>query len=322
MIQLGYALSSEEHPPNDLVHFAQRAEEIGFDFAMISDHYHPWISAQGQSPFVWSVIGAIAQTTTRLRLGTGVTCPIIRIHPAILAQATATVATMMPGRFFFGVGAGENLNEHILGDRWPPYDLRIEMLEEAVEVIRLLWEGKTQSHWGTYYTVEDAHLFTHPDEPPAIMVAAGGSNSAEAAGQFGDGMITVGPHQQLIDKFHRTGGEEMPCYGQLTVCWANDAKTARRTVHEQWPNSGLTGEMTQELRTVTHFEQAVKMVTEERAVEHVVCGPDVQEYLENLRKFVDAGYDYVYLHQIGDDQEGFFHFCQKELLPQVERRLQ
>ena len=154
------------------------------------------------------------------------------------------------------------------------------------------------------------------------MVAAGGPNSAEAAGQFGDGMITVGPHQQLIDKFHRTGGEEMPCYGQLTVCWANEVKSARRTVHEQWPNSGLMGEMTQELRTVTHFEQAVKMVTEERAVEHIVCGPDVQEYLENLRKFADAGYDYVYLHQIGDDQEGFFHFCQKELLPQVERRLQ
>lgn len=228
MIELGYALSSEEHPPADLVRYAQRAEEVGFEFALISDHYHPWISRQGQSPFVWSVLGAIAQTTKRLRLGTGVTCPTIRIHPAILAQATATVAAMMPGRFFFGVGAGENLNEHIIGDRWPPHDVRMAMLEEAVEVIRLLWEGKTQSYWGAHYTVEDAQLFTLPDEPPAIIVAAGGPNAAEAAGQLGDGMVTVGPHKKLIDTFHASGGEAMPCYGQLTVCWAEDVRAAQR----------------------------------------------------------------------------------------------
>lgn len=319
MIELGFALSSEEHTPNDLVRQAQRAEEVGFSFALISDHYHPWISAQGHSPFVWSVIGGIAQKTERLRLGTGVTCPIIRIHPAILAQATATVATMMPGRFFFGVGAGENLNEHITGERWPPHDIRIAMLEEAVEIIRLLWQGETQSYWGEYFTVEDARLFTAPDEQPEIMVAAGGNNSAEVAGEIGDGMITVGPHQRLIDTFYDAGGEDKPCYGQLTVCWAQDRKEARQTVLQQWPNSGLTGELSQELRTVTHFEQATKMVTEEQAVKDVVCGPAVEEYLQSLQKFVDAGYDYVYLHQIGSDQEGFFQFCQKELFPAFNR---
>lgn len=321
MIEFGYALSSEEHAPNDLVHYAQRAEEIGFSFAMISDHFHPWVSAQGHSPFVWSVIGAIAHKTERLRLGTGVTCPIIRIHPAILAQATATVAAMMPGRFFFGVGAGENLNEHILGDRWPPYDIRIEMLEEAVEVIRLLWQGENQSYWGAHFTIEDAQIFTLPDEEPEIMVAAGGPNSAEAAGQFGDGMVNVGPHEKLIETFYAAGGEEKPCFGQLTVCWAEDRKEAQRTVFEQWPNSGLTGELSQELRTVKHFEQAAKMLTDEQAVKDVVCGPDVQEYLENIQKFVDAGYSHVYLHQVGKDQEGFFTFWQKELMPQLERSL-
>lgn len=320
MIELGYALSSEEHTPNKLVHYAQRAEEIGFSFALISDHYHPWVSAQGHSPFVWSVIGGIAQKTARLRLGTGVTCPTMRIHPAILAQATATAAAMMPGRFFFGVGTGENLNEHILGDRWPPYDIRIEMLEEALEMIRLLWQGETQSFWGDYFTVEDARLFTLPDEMPEIMVAASGNHSAEIAGRIGDGMINVGPHEKLLKTFYAAGGEDKPCYGQLTVCWAKDLQEAKQTVLHQWPNSGLTGELAQELRTVTHFEQAAKMVTEEQAVKDVVCGPDVGQYLESLQKFDDAGYNYVYLHQIGPDQEGFFEFCQRELFPALQRR--
>src|SRR3954465_13378228 len=160
MAELGYALSSEEHRPNDLVRAAQRAEEVGFTFALISDHFHPWVDAQGQSPFVWSVLGGIAHATQRLRVGTGVPCPLVRVHPAIIAQATATVAAMMPGRFFLGVGSGENLNEHILGDRWPLPDERLEMLEEAVEVIRLLWQGGEQTHRGRHYTVDHARVYT------------------------------------------------------------------------------------------------------------------------------------------------------------------
>src|SRR5215212_938565 len=172
MLEIGYALSSEEHSPNALVQNARLAEDAGFAFALISDHFHPWIDRQGNSPFVWSVIGGIAQATKKLRLGTGVTCPTIRIHPAIIAQAAATSAAMMPGRFFLGLGTGEALNEHILGDRWPTHDARLEMLEEAIEVMRLLWQGGEQTHRGVYYTVENARIYTLPDEPPPIMVAA------------------------------------------------------------------------------------------------------------------------------------------------------
>src|SRR5437764_4099515 len=168
MVEIGYTLSSEEWGPADLVRWARRAEEVGFGFALVSDHYHPWIDAQGHSPFVWTVIGGVAQATERLRLGTGVTCPTIRLHPAIVAQAAATSAAMMPGRFFLGVGSGENLNEHVVGARWPSADERLEMLEEAVEVIRLLWEGGTQTHRGAHYTVENACIYTLPEEPPPL----------------------------------------------------------------------------------------------------------------------------------------------------------
>lgn len=314
MIQLGYALSSEEHNPNDLVNHARRAEEVGFSFALISDHYHPWVSNQGHAPFVWSVIGGIAQATKTLQLGTGVTCPTVRIHPAIIAQAAATAASMMPGRFFLGVGTGENLNEHITGERWQPYDIRLAMLEEAVEVIRTLWEGGTQSFWGSFYTVEDARIFTLPDELPPIMVAASGPKAATAAGRMGDGLINVEPDAEVIETFEAAGGEG-PRYGQLTVCWAASEAEARHTAFEIWPNAGLTGQLSQEIRTVAHFEQACQMVTEESVVESLVCGPDAARYLEKIQKFADAGYDHVYLHQIGPDQAGFLQFCERELLP-------
>lgn len=319
MTQLGYALSSEEHSPNDLVRNAQRAEEVGFDFALISDHYHPWVSAQGHSPFVWSVIGGIAQATKRLRLGTGVTCPTVRTHPAIIAQAAATSAVMMDGRFFLGVGTGENLNEHILGDRWPPHDIRLAWLEEAMEIMRLLWTGENISFWGDTYTVEDAQLFTVPDTPPEIMVAAGGPITAEMAGALGDGLISTSPDKELVEQFDEAGGEGRPRYGMVTVCWAETVDEAERIVHEIWPNSALTGELTQELRTVTHFEQAVKMVSREDAVKHVACGPDPQKHLDALQKFIDAGYDHVYVHQIGHDQAGFFDFYRRHIIPEFSQ---
>jgi coenzyme F420-dependent glucose-6-phosphate dehydrogenase len=315
MTKFGYALSSEEHGPADLVLYAQRAEEIGFDFAMISDHYHPWISEQGHSPFVWSVIGGIAQATETIKLGTGVTCPIQRIHPAIIAQAAATAAAMMPGRFFLGVGTGENLNEHVLGDRWPPYDIRLEMLAEAVELMRTLWTGENISWWGTFYDVEDAQIFTLPDKPPQIMMAASGKNSVTAAGQIADGLISLAPKAELIQQFRDAGGEDKPRYGQLTVCWAESEAEARQTVHKIWPNSGLTGELSQELRTVAHFEQAAKLVDEATAAKTIVCGPDPQKHIEGVQEFIDAGYDHIYIHQIGRDQMGFFRFYAQEVLP-------
>ncbi len=317
MVEVGYALSSEEHRPNDLVRHARLAEEAGFTFALISDHYHPWVDAQGHSPFVWSVIGGIAQVTERLRLGTGVTCPTIRIHPAVIAQAAATAAAMMPGRFFLGVGTGENLNEHILGDRWPAHEVRAEMLDEAVAVIRLLWQGGTQSHRGRYYTVENARLYTLPEEPTLIVVAAGGPKAATLAGRIGDGLCATTAERSLVEGFERAGGTGKPRYGQMTVCWAEDEASARRTAHELWAFAALPGELSQELPTPAHFEQAVQIVTEEQVAESIVCGPDPERHIAKLREYADAGFDHVYVHQVGPNQEGFLRFYEREILPRV-----
>ncbi len=317
MVQFGYAISSEEHEPNDLVKNAQLAERAGFTFALISDHYHPWVSAQGHSPFVWSVIGAIAQATDELRLGTGVTCPIIRIHPAIIAQAAATSAAMMPGRFFLGLGTGENLNEHVVGEGWPVYDVRLAMLEEAIEIMRTLWKGDTVTFWGDHYVVEDARLFTLPEESPPIMMAASGPTSLAAAGRIADGLIGLAPKAEDIERFEESGGKGKPRYGQITVCWAESEEEGRDTVYKIWPNAGLKGELSQELRTVVHFEQATEMLTKEQATESIICGPDAQAHIDGLREYIDAGYDHIYIHQIGPQQEEFIRFYEQEVLPEL-----
>jgi G6PDH family F420-dependent oxidoreductase len=318
MANIGYAISSEEHGPKDMVRYAQRAEEIGFSFLMVSDHFHPWVDEQGQSPFVWSVLGSIAQVTQRVPVATGVTCPTIRIHPAILAQAAATTAAMMPGRFMFGVGTGENLNEHILGDRWPPYQVRLEMFEEALEVIRLLWEGGMQSYWGAYYTVENARIYTLPEELPPILISGIGDTSVEVAGELGDGLISTVPKADVVQKFEEAGGKGKPSYCQITVCWAEDEAEARRTAYRIWPNAGVKGTLSQDLPTPAHFEQAAKMVREEDIAESIVCGPDPERHREEIQKVLDAGYSHVYVHQVGPDQEGFFRFYRREILPKFQ----
>lgn len=317
MPQFGYALSSEEHAPSQLVQNARRAEEVGFTFALISDHYHPWIDKQGHSAFVWAVIGGIAQATRTLRLGTGVTCPTIRIHPAIIAQAAATAAAMMPGRFFLGVGSGENLNEHITGEGWPSAPTRLEMLEEAMEVIRLLWQGGEQSYEGAYYTVDHARVYTLPEQPTPIVVAASGPRAAERAGRLGDGLISTSPEKEVVQAFEQAGGRGKPKYGQLTVCWAEDERQARRTAFEWWPTSAVKGELSQELPLPRHFEQAAKMVSEEDMAQSVVCGPDPEKHLARIRAYLEAGFDHVYIHQVGPDQEGFFRFYQRDILPKL-----
>jgi G6PDH family F420-dependent oxidoreductase len=319
MTEIGYALSSEEHLPDKLIEHAHRAEEVGFTFGLISDHYHPWVDKQGQSPFVWSILGGIAQVTQKFRIGTGVTCPMIRIHPTIIAQAAATIGAMMPGRFFLGVGTGENLNEHITGEKWPPYDIRAEMLEEAVEVIRLLWEGGPQSYYGGYYIVENAQVYTLPDELPPIMVAASGKKAAELAGAIGDGLITTAPEAEVTQAFNEAAGEQRPMYGQISVCWAADEETAIKTAYEWWPNAGLGGELSQELPTPAHFEQASKTVREEDIAKAIICGDNPKKHLEAIQKYVDLGFQYIYVHQIGPDQEGFFKFYQQHILPEFQQ---
>jgi G6PDH family F420-dependent oxidoreductase len=313
-VQLGYTLSSEEHLPNDLVRYAKMAEEAGFAFASISDHFHPWVDAQGHSPFVWSVIGGVATATERIQLGTGVTCPTVRIHPAIIAQAAATSAAMMPGRFYLGVGSGEALNEHITGERWPETEIRQAMLEEAVAVMRLLWQGGNQSHHGTYFTVENARLYTLPEEPVPVMVAASGPQAAELAGRIGDGLISTSPNKEVVKAFEKAGGKG-PRYGQITVCWGQDEAKTLKTAHEIWPNAGLPGELGQELPTPAHFEQAVQLVTPEKIAESIVVGPDASKYLAKIDEYIQAGFDHVYIHQVGPDQAGFIRFAEREILP-------
>jgi coenzyme F420-dependent glucose-6-phosphate dehydrogenase len=314
VLRLGYALSSEEHGPSELVALARRAEEAGFGFALISDHFHPWIDRQGESPFVWSVIGGIAEATERLELGTGVTCPTMRIHPAIIAHAAATAAAMMPGRFFLGVGTGENLNEHVLGHRWPSPDIRREMLEEAIEVMRELWGGELTTHRGRWYYVEDARIYSLPDEPPPIAVAAAGEKAAELAARSGDALISTAPDRGLVEAYESAGGRGAR-YGQLTVCVADNENEARQIAHEWWPNAALKGPLGQELAQPADFEAAAEMVTPDDVAEMVVCGADVDRHLEKLQEFDGAGFDHVYVHQVGPDQEAFFRLYERELLP-------
>ena len=317
MQQFGYALSSEEHAPLDLVRNATLAEDAGFDFLSISDHYHPWIDAQGHSGFVWGMIGAIAASTSRIRLGTGVTAPIIRIHPAILAQATATAACLMPGRFLLGVGSGEKLNEHILGDRWPEVDVRLEMLEEAVDVIRLLWEGGLKSHHGRHYTVENARIYDLPEQRPPILIAGSGAKSVGLAGRIGDGFVSLAPAEGILEDFDKAGGTGKPRYAEATVCWAEDEAEARRTVYEQWPIAGIKGQLSQELPLPSHFAQAASMIDEDTVAASVPCGPDPDVHIAGAREFIDAGYTHVWFHQVGPDQEGFFRFYENEVLPKL-----
>ena len=317
-MEIGYALSSEEHRPLDLVRHARRAEEVGFPYALISDHFHPWTDRQGQAPFVWSVVGAIAASTESLVLGTGVTCPLIRTHPAIVAQAAATAASLMPSRFFLGVGTGENLNEHILADRWPSTRERRDMLEEAIALMRELWKGDLTSWAGDWYHVENARVYTLPEEPVRIMVAAGGPEAAELAGRLGDGLVATSPSEETVRAYRDAGGGS-PLYGQLTVCWAESEEAARATALEWWPNAALEGSLGQELPLPTHFEEATTMVDEAAIAESVVCGPDPERHLRAIEEFAEAGFDHVYVHQVGPDQEGFFDFYAAEILPEASR---
>jgi coenzyme F420-dependent glucose-6-phosphate dehydrogenase len=310
----GYTLSSEEHSPRDLVANARRAEEAGFDFVSISDHFHPWINAQGHSPFVWSVLGAIASVTERLQVGVGVSCPTTRVHPAIVAQAAATTALLFDDRFFLGVGSGEALNEHVLGHRWPRPAVRQAMLEEAVDIIRSLWTGDTVDHHGDFYEVDNAKLFDPPQTPPPIIVSGFGDDAVRLAAKIGDGYWGHSPERDVIELFERSGGHG-PRYAQLNLCFADDRDTARKTVHEIWPNAGVPGQLSQDLPTWTHFEQVAQLVTVDDATKSVPCGPDPEPVIESVRKFVDAGYDHLYFHQIGPNQEGFFRFWNGELRP-------
>ncbi|MER6271454.1 TIGR03557 family F420-dependent LLM class oxidoreductase [Streptomyces sp900105755] len=316
MAAFGYFLSCEEHSPADLVEQARMAEQAGFEALWISDHYHPWHDGQGQSPFVWSVIGALSQAVS-LPVETAVTCPLVRTHPAVVAQAAATAAVQLDGRFRLGVGTGEALNEHILGTVWPEAPVRLEMLEEALQIIRRLFTGEQVSHHGRHYTVENARLYTVPDEPVPIDVSAFGPQAAEVAARIGDGLITMMPEESVVERFRRGGGGANPVYGGMKVCWGTDRQEAGRTAHRLWANEQLPGELPQILPTPRHFEQAMELVTEEQVAGSVTCGDDPEEHVKAVSAFVDAGFDTVYVNQIGPDQQGFFDFYRTKVLPRL-----
>ncbi len=318
MVKYGLTLSSEEHPPERLVELAMAAESAGFDFVSISDHFHPWISEQGHSPFVWSVLGAISSATESIDVAVGVSCPTVRIHPAINAHAVATTARLLEGRFVWGVGSGENLNEHILGDGWPPADIRIEMLGEAIEVIRQLWTGESVTFRGEYYWVEDARIFDLPEQLPPVIVSAFGDDAARLAAEMGDGLWITGVRNDVIDVFKENGGTG-PVYSQLSLCWDPDREAALERATRLWPNTALPGQLAQDLRTVQHFEQAVEMVDTQAMEEaKLPLGPDAGPILDSIKKASKAGVDHIYLHQIGDPMGGFLDFWEKEIRPELD----
>jgi G6PDH family F420-dependent oxidoreductase len=310
-VRLGYFLSCEEFGPADLVDQARRAEAAGFHALWISDHYHPWNDEQGHSPFVWSVIGAVAQATS-LPVTTAVTCPTTRIHPAIIAQAAATSAVLLGGRFNLGVGTGEALNEHVTGARWPEIDVRLEMLEEAIEVIRTLWQGGQQSHRGRHYTVENARVYDLPDTPPPILVSGFGPKAIAVAARIGDGFVTTTPDADAIGQY-RSGGGTGPVHAGTKVCFMADQEEARRTAHRLWPNEALPGELAQVLPTPAHFEQACELVTPDMLVTPV--GPDIDQHVASLQQYADAGVDELYVQQIGPEQDAFFESWAPAVLP-------
>ncbi|UWE10471.1 TIGR03557 family F420-dependent LLM class oxidoreductase [Actinacidiphila bryophytorum] len=317
MTRYGYFLSCEEFAPRDLLEQARMAEQAGFTALAVSDHYHPWTDEQGESPFVWSVIGALSQVTS-LPVTTLVTCPTVRIHPAVNAQAAATAAAMLEGGFRFGIGTGEALNEHITGQAWPDAPVRMQMLEEAVQVIRKLFTGEQVTHRGPYYTVENARLYTRPDEPPPLYVSGFGPLAAAMAGRVGDGFVTMKPDADLVASFRRGGGGDKPVVGGLKVCWDTDRDRAVDTVHRLWATEQLPGELNQILPTPEHFQQARTLVDRDTVAAAGTFGDDPDEHLAAVREYAEADFDEVYVGQVGPDQRQFFDAYRTKVLPALQ----
>jgi G6PDH family F420-dependent oxidoreductase len=309
-MEIGYWLSSEEHAPSELVANAKRAEDAGFSYVLISDHFHPWVNAQGHSPFVWGVIGAIAQATERLRLGTAVTCPLIRMHPVLVAQAAATSALLMEGRFFLGVGTGEALNEHVTGARWPRPDERLDMLDEALEIITKLWRGEYETYRGRHYTVEQAPVYDVPDHPPELIVAAAAEQAAKLAAKWGDGMISTSPDREVVDAYKQAGGSE-PIYGKVTGCFAASKEDALRIALERQPNTAIGGTISQDLPLPRDFETVAELVRADDLEGAMSLGNDPAVWREGIEQFEEAGFTHLCLHDVSEDQAGFIEFAKQ-----------
>jgi G6PDH family F420-dependent oxidoreductase len=319
MTRFGYFLAIEDWKPDELIRQARLAQEAGFEALWISDHFHPWTDEQGESSFVWAVIGALSRETT-LPITTAVTCPTVRMHPAIVAHAAATASVLLEGRFALGVGSGEALNEQVTGASWPLAATRLSMLEEAVDLMRELWTGEVVTRHGEHYTVEHARLYTVPETPPQVHVSGFGPDAADLAGRIGDGYISTMPNADLRQRFEKAGGAGKPSQGGVKVCYGTDADEAAATMHRIWPNEGLPGELAQVLRTPEHFMQASTLVTKEQIASAHACGPDPERHLTAITEYIDAGFDEVYVNQVGPDQDAFFDFYGREILPALRGR--
>ena len=319
MIKLGYKLMSEEHGPAALVRNAVRAEQAGFDFAAISDHFSPWLAEQGHSPFAWTVLGAAANATRHLGLMTAVTCPIMRYHPAIVAQAAATTAVLSGGRFTLGLGSGERLNEHVVGEGWPGVTERHARLAEAIDIIAGLLAGRLENFRGKYFELDHARLFDRPDRPPPIVVAAGGPVAARLAARKGAGLITTEPEPALVEAYRGAGGAGTR-YAEIALCYGRSEEAARRTAHRYYRWSLTGGPTMAEMPHVEGFEAASGMVTPEAVARAVSCGPSADRHLQAIDGYLRAGYDHLILMQIGPEQEAFCEFFERELAPRLRRR--
>ena len=317
MTNFGYTMMCEQSPPDQLVRDVQMAERAGFDFSVTSDHYQPWLSEQGHSGYAWSILGAAAQATERIGLMTYVTCPILRYHPAVVAQKAATMQILSGNRFRLGLGAGENLNEHVVGQRWPAVGARHEMLSEAIDIISALFDGGERVNYrGAHFDVEQAQLWDLPEHRVPIGVAVSGPDSCRLAGAQADLMIAVEPKQELGEMFDAAGGQGKPRVGQIALSYGTDRDAAIRRAHEQFRWFGLGWKVNADLPNPESFDSATQFVTAGQVAEQLGCGPDVGEHVEKIKPFIDAGYTEIALVQIGfDQQEQFIGWAERELLP-------
>jgi len=318
MTQFGYKLMTETHGPKELVRNAQLAEEAGFDFVSISDHYHPWLESHGHSPFAWSVLGAIAAGTQRVGISTGLTCPLLRYHPSIIAQAAATIGVMSDDRFTLALGAGERLNEHVVGHGWPAVQQRHEMLDEAVRVIRALWSGESCYHSGEYYAVENARIYDLPAKPIPIVIGASGTQSATLAGELGAGLMAVEPNRKLIEDWKSTGGVGAR-YGEMALGYARSEEEGLALAHKYSRFGALGWEVLAELPSVRAFETATQFVRAQDLQKQIPHGPAVEPYIESVKRWLDAGFDHIVLLSVGPDQESFIRFFAQSLAPRLRK---
>lgn len=316
MPKFGYTLMCEQSGPRELVADAVRAEAAGFDFEVISDHYSPWLDAQGHAPNAWAVLGAVAHATSTVELMTYVTCPTMRYHPAVVAQQAATIGLLSGDRFTLGLGAGENLNEHVIGGGWPPANVRHQMLVEAVHIISELFRGKYVNFQGKHFQVDSAKLWDVSKRYPAIGIAVSGEQSCDLAGRFGDAMIAVEPDPALGEMFDAAGGIGAPRIGQLPVCWDVDRDAAIARAHEQFRWFAGGWKVNAELPGPAGFAGATQFVRPGDVAAAITCGPDLAAHVAAVKPFVDAGFTDIALVQIGGEhQAAFLDFAESELLP-------